>query len=151
MYLAACLFIQVIYFACLSMNSPKGKPKLGHGLCLFSLEAARLKAYTEKDIHPGFQLGGKGEVRWTTCGRGQNRFGFDPILVGIGDSPPMLGPILGVGLGCSLGVRDLDPWTYQFVVYSVDSGGPRWGISHFPAGAWSTMITWVSFWWWPQG
>ena len=38
---------------------------------------------------------------------------LDPIL-GLVNSPPILEPILVVGLGCSLGVRDFDPWPDGF-------------------------------------
>ena len=42
----------------------------------------------------------------TACGC-QNRFGIPFWLVG---APPILEPMIVVGLGCSLGVRDFDPW-----------------------------------------
>ena len=39
---------------------------------------------------------------------GQNRVGH----FGVFGAPHILEPILVVGLGCSLGVRDFDPWPY---------------------------------------
>ena len=42
-------------------------------------------------------------------GGGQNRFGI-PFWLDCVNSPPILEPVLVVGLGCSLRVRDFDPW-----------------------------------------
>ena len=43
---------------------------------------------------------------------GQNRFGI-PFWLDWVNSPPVLEPILVVGLGCSLGVLDFDPWPHN--------------------------------------
>ena len=58
-----------------------------------------------------------------------------PFWLGLVNSPHILEPILVVGLGCSLGVRDFDPWpdgcVYAYgLVLLVDHSN---GGFHFPS------------------
>ena len=61
------------------------------------------RAFTEKPNNLGFSRDG--------CGSKPTGSHF-----GVG-APLILEPILVVGLGCSLGVRDFDPWPYGVVVF----------------------------------
>ena len=49
------------------------------------------------------------------------------------DPGPILQPILVVGLGCSLGVRDFDPWTFLGCkgCQVVDHPQGKTGVGHF--------------------
>ena len=42
------------------------------------------------------------------------------------NSPPILEPVLVVGLGCSLGVRDFDPWPFQLPTNRVGAESVVW-------------------------
>ena len=62
----------------------------------------------------------------------------------------MLEPILVVGLGCSLGVRDFDPWPtrylYQHQEMAVDenrSGIPCWLVGEFTTHVGTYFSGWI--------